>query len=111
MPGIGGQRLADGLLRVGLDGEGHADLVSERPAEDEEAFLGEVVHVRRVRVPACLLVHRLVRIPLRAGTAPDDEEHGHVEGSTKAGRRNVVWADRDRSSRLEVVDPCGADRE
>jgi hypothetical protein len=35
---------ADGVLRLGLDGEHHAVFVGERPAQDDETRIDKAVH-------------------------------------------------------------------
>ena len=82
-PRIALERGADGVLRVGLDGQHHAVLVGEQPAQDDEAGLHELVHEGRVRRPAGLLLQRPRRVPLGAGAEPHDEEHRHAPESTR----------------------------
>jgi hypothetical protein len=92
-PGIAGKRFVDSVLRPGIDSEHDPELVGQRASEDDEALVNEVVHERRVRRPAGLLLQPARRVPLRPRAVPHDEEHGHP-----TRRPRLVRAPRCRSS-------------
>ena len=58
MPRVGGEPCSDLVRRRRLDGEHHALLVGQWPAEDDEPVVDEPVHERGVGVPPGLLLHR-----------------------------------------------------
>jgi hypothetical protein len=68
----------------GLDGVGHAAVVGQRAAEDDEAVIHEPVHEGSVLRPLRLLLQRARAVELGTGLAQHDEEHRH------AG--NLAWS-------------------
>src|SRR3954469_4695709 len=79
------------LLVVRRDGERHP-VVDGRAAEEEEAALGERVHVGRVLLPQRLLLHRLAAVPGRAGLRADYEEDRHRTSVLPSARKAAVKA-------------------
>ena len=65
-PWIPSEDAPDRLFRTGLDGEHDSDLI-ERPTQNDDTSVHELVHVVGVLTPVRLLVHRLFQVPLGAG--------------------------------------------
>ena len=77
-PRVAGERGPNGLLGISLDGMDDADIVAERPAQDDEARIDEAVHECRVRRPVGLVLDRARRIPHGASAAEKDEKRRHA---------------------------------
>ena len=116
-PRIAGERGADRVLRLRLDGVRHALLVGERPAQDDEARVYEPVHEGRV---SC---HRTApraaaRVPVGTRAPDDDEEHRHdsvvvvsveVEEVEQIAESREAVARRCRRAAGLVVPPVGVE--
>jgi hypothetical protein len=81
----------DSIHRLGVDSEHDPELVRQRASEDDKALVHEVVHERRVRRPAGLLLEPARRVPLRPRAVPYDEEHGTL----RTGRGSLELGDVD----------------
>ena len=87
------------------------EVVVERPAQDDESGLDEVVHEGRVGGPVGLLLQRPRRVPLRASAAEHDVEHRHT--GVLSGRdpsQTRIWARSFATSREQLRPASGARR-
>src|SRR5439155_7930058 len=75
-PDVSGEPCVNRCLRGRVDDVQHlATVLSfERAAEDDEAFVDEVLHELRVLVPVLLLAHVARPVPRTTSLAPDDVE-------------------------------------